>query len=149
MFSRDYGLPDNNPDYYSRLYANAVNQIVHKNAIENPVLHIHSTGEKNSFNQLLGLLDIKIKVEFFLNTHPPKSFLDLVFADYLIASHSSFSWLASLLHKGPTFMRRKFRHFVSHETQWIDEVLYDNVSGLQKLWLQLNMRLKYQLLKWR
>jgi hypothetical protein len=28
MFSRDYGLPDNNPDYYSKLYAHAVNQIV-------------------------------------------------------------------------------------------------------------------------
>ena len=149
MFSRDYGLPDNNPEYYSRLYANAVNQIVLNNAIEFPVLRIHSTGEKSSFDQLLSLLDPKIKVEFFLNTHPPKSFLDLVFADYLIASHSSFSWLASLLRKGPTFMRRNFRHFVSPETQWIDEVLYDNVSGLKKVWLNLNMKLKYQLMKWR
>ena len=149
MFSRDYGLPDNNPDYYSRLYANAVNQIVAKNSIDNPILRIHSTGEKSSFAQLLSLLNPKIKVEFFLNTHPPKSFLDLVFADYLIASHSSFSWLASLLRKGPTFMRRKFRHFVSPETQWIDEVLYDNVNGLQKIWLELNMKLKYLLLKWR
>lgn len=149
MFSRDYGLPDNNPNYYSRLYANAVNQIVRKNRIQNPVVRIHSTGEKNSFNQMLSLLDPNITVEFFLNADPPKSFLDLVFADYLIASHSSFSWLASLLRKGPTFMRRKFRHFVSPETEWIDEVLYDNVNGLQKTWLQLNMKLQYQLLKWR
>ncbi len=149
MFSRHYGLPDNNPDYYSRLYAHAVNQIVTKNAIAKPVLHIHSTGEAQSFTKILSLLDPKIQVKLFLNTHPPKSFVDLVLADYLIASHSSFSWLASLLHEGPTYIRQKFRHFVTPQTQIIEEVLYQNTNWFEKLWIGINMKLKYRLLKWR
>jgi SAM-dependent methyltransferase len=149
MFSRDYGLPDNNPDYYSKLYAHAVNQIVEKNSIPNPVLHLHSTGEEKSFRKMLALLNPKIEVVPFLNSHPPKSFLDLIFADYLIASHSSFSWLASFLRKGPTYMRGNFRHFVTPETQFIEEVLYQNVSPLQKIWINLKMQLSYHLLKWR
>jgi hypothetical protein len=149
MFSRDYGLPDNNPDYYSRLYAHAVNQIVENNHIENPVLHIHSTGEEKSFQKMLALLNRKISVKLFLNTSPPKSFVDLVLADYLIASHSSFSWLASLLRTGPTFMRGKFRHFVTAETQFIEEVLYQNTNWLQKIWIRLNIKLGYQILGWR
>jgi hypothetical protein len=149
MFSRNYGLPDNNLDYYSRLYAHAVNQIVEKNHIEMPVLHIHSTGEEKSFQQIISLLHPKISVKLFLNTHPPKSFIDLVFADYLIASHSSFSWLASLLREGPTFIRGKFRHFVTLETQFIEEVLYQNTTWVQKNWIKLNMFLRYQILKWR
>lgn len=149
MFSRDYGLPDNNPDYYSRLYAHAVNQIVENNHIENPVLHIHSTSEEKSLQKMLALINRKISVKLFLNTNPPKSFIDLVLADYLIASHSSFSWLASLLRQGPTFMRGKFRHFVTAETQFIEEVLYQNTNWLQKIWLNLNMKLRYQILRWR
>jgi hypothetical protein len=81
--------------------------------------------------------------------HPPKSFIDLIYADYLIASHSSFSWLASLLHKGPTYMRGNFRHFVTPETQFIEEVLHKNSGPFQTMWINLNMKLKYLLLKWR
>ncbi len=143
MFSLDYGLPDNNPQYYSRLYAHAVNQIVSKYAIEKPILHIHSTGEEKSFKQLLSLLDNKVQVKLFLRTSPPQSFLDLVLSDYLIASHSSFSWLASLLHTGPTFIRGKFRHFVTPDTQIIEEVLYQHKNLLQKILISMRMKIAY------
>jgi hypothetical protein len=73
----------------------------------------------------------------------------LVLADYLIASHSSFSWLASLLHEGPNYIRQKFRHFVTPQTQTIEEVLYQNTNWFEKLWIGINMKLKYRLLKWR
>jgi hypothetical protein len=46
-------------------------------------------------------------------------------------------------------MRGNFRHFVTPETQFIEEVLYQNVNPVQKIWIDLNMKLKYRLLKWR
>jgi|APCry1669193181_1035450.scaffolds.fasta_scaffold05030_1 hypothetical protein len=147
MFSIDYGLPDNNPDYYSKLYAHAINKIILENAIEKPILHIHSTGEDQSFRQLLSLLDKKIEVRLFLNAHPPQSFLDLVLSDYLIASHSSFSWLASLLHSGPTYIRKNFRHFITPETTEIEEILYKNKSWLERLLIRVKMKISYYLFK--
>jgi len=149
MFSIEYGLPDNNPDYYSRLYAHAINKIVSENVIAKPILHLHSTGEEKSFKQLFSLLDKKIEVKLFLSTHPPASFLDLVRSDYLIASHSSFSWLASLLHTGPTFIRGNFRHFVTPKTQFIEEVLYKDKDRFTRILTALDMKIKYQLFKWR
>lgn len=147
MFSIDYGLPDNNPDYYSRLYANAINKIILANTINNPILHIHSTGEEKSFQQLLSLIDKKVKVKLFLNAHPPESFLDLIRSDYLIASHSSFSWLASLLRSGPTFIRKNFRHFVTPDTQVLEEVLYKDKKYLKIVLIKARMKISYYLFK--
>jgi SAM-dependent methyltransferase len=149
MFSCDYGLPDNNPDYYSRLYANAVNQIIAHHQIAKPILHIHSTGEERSFAKLISLLDSKVRVKLYLSTHPPKSFVDLVMSDYLIASHSSFSWLASLLRKGPTYIRKNFRHFVTPETQIIEEVLYKGHGRLTCAWIRLKMKVMHTLFRMR
>lgn len=143
MFSLDYGLPDNNPKYYSELYANAVNNIVSECKIKSPTLHIHSTGKRDSFNSLESLLNPRIEVKYFLNAHPPSSFLDLVSADILIASHSSFSWLAVLLRYGPTYIRKNFRHFLPENTIIIQEVLFKNKSTWQKFLIWVRMKLSY------
>jgi SAM-dependent methyltransferase len=68
MFSVDYGLPDNNPRYYAKLYANAVNSIVAEHQITKPILQIHSTGKEESFRYLQSLLNPKIEIQFFLNS---------------------------------------------------------------------------------
>lgn len=128
-FNFDYGLPNNNPRYYSLLYANAVNKIasfVPGNRVIS--LHIHSTGSKSDFSDLLALLSPRINVRLFLREVAPVAFLDLLYADVLIASHSSFSWLALLLRDGPTYIRKGFRQFLTSNTFPIEEVLYKNGS---------------------
>jgi len=143
MFSYDYGLPDNNPKYYSELYANAVNTIIFEHKIEQPILHIHSTGQRDSFDLLESLLDPNIEVRYFLNSHPPSSFLDLISADILIASHSSFSWLAVLLRNGPSYIRKNFRHFLPSKTQIIPEILLKNKSAWQRFLIGAQMKISY------
>lgn len=144
LFSHDYGLPDNNPLYYAKLYATNINEIVRKHKILNPILHIHSTGNRENFSFFLSLLDEKINIKFFLNELAPYSFLDLVFADILVASHSSFSWLALLLRNGPSYIRKDFRHFTTELTSTLDEVLFsDNQTAIQKFRIKLLLRFRY------
>lgn len=145
MFSVDYGLPDNNPEYYAKLYAHAVNSIIKKHRITNPILQIHSTGKQQSFSKLVELLDPKIDIQFFLNTHPPLSFVAMIYADILIASHSSFSWIPLLLRSGPSYIRRNFRHFLPANTQIIEEVLFKNKNPFETILIKLNMKFRYWL----
>lgn len=147
MFSVDYGLPDNNPRYYAKLYANAVNSIVAEHQITKPILQIHSTGNVESFCYLQSLLNPRVEIQFFLNSHPPKSFVAMIYADILIASHSSFSWLPMLLHDGPKYIRKNFRHFVPADTKIIEEVLMKDKNKFEQALIRLNMRLKYWLFK--
>ncbi len=145
MFSVDYGLPDNNPRYYAKLYAHAVNSIIKKHRITKPILQIHSTGKQESFSKLVELLDPEIDIQFFLNAHPPLSFVTMVYADILIASHSSFSWIPLLLRSGPSYIRRNFRHFLPANTQIIEEVLYKNKNPFETILIKLNMKFRYWL----
>ena len=146
LFSYDYGLPDNNPHYYARLYASNINRIINERRIMNPVLHIHSTGNIDTFSELVELLDQKIKVQFFLNHPAPLSFLALVYADILIASHSSFSWLALLLRSGPSYIRKGFRHFLTQDTSILKEVLFSaEQTPLQRLYLKAKLKMNYWL----
>jgi hypothetical protein len=147
MFNVDYGLPDNNPRYYAKLYANAVNSIVAEHHITKPILQIHSTGSEKSFHYLQSLINPRIEIQFFLNSHPPQSFIAMVYADILIASHSSFSWLPMLLHEGPKYIRKNFRHFLPKNTQIIEEVLYKDKDPLSKLAISIKMRFAYWLFK--
>jgi hypothetical protein len=145
MFSVDYGLPDNNPSYYAKLYAHAVNSIIKEHRITKPILQIHSTGKEQSFSKLVALLDPKIEVQFFLNTHPPLSFVAMLYADILIASHSSFSWIPMLMRSGPSYIRKNFRHFLPSNTKIIEEVLLKDKNILEELFIKLNMKFRYWL----
>jgi hypothetical protein len=145
MFSVDYGLPDNNPNYYAKLYAHAINSIIKEHHVTKPILQIHSTGKEQSFAKLVKLLDPKIDIQFFLNTHPPSSFVAMIYADILIASHSSFSWIPLLMRSNPSYIRRNFRHFLPASTQIIEEVLFKDKNFLQTIFIKLNMRFRYWL----
>jgi hypothetical protein len=147
MFSVDYGLPDNNHSYYSKLYAHAVNSIVAEHSITTPILQIHSSGKEGSFKELISLLNPKIEVQFFLSEHPPKSFVAMIYADILISSHSSFSWLPMLLHEGPKYIRKNFRHFLPANTKIIEEVLMKDKNKFQQALIHFNMKLRYWISK--
>jgi hypothetical protein len=89
------------------------------------------------------LLDQNIQVNFFLKEAAPKAFLDMICADILIASHSSFSWLALLLRSKKTYIRRGFRHFITLDTEVIDEVLYDDCGLMGKLIVFIKLKIAY------
>ena len=92
----------------------------------------------------MSLLDKKIKIRFFLNELAPYSFLDLVFADILVASHSSFSWLALLLRNGPSYIRKGFRHFTTESTSTLDEVLFsEDQTAIQKFRIKFLLKFRY------
>jgi len=141
LFTVDYGAPNNNPTYYSQLYANAVHQIILDHKIQQPRLHIYSTGQQSDFQYLISLLSKDIEVIYFLNTDPSDVFLDLIFSDILIASHSSLSWLASLLRSGPTYIRHHFRHFLTANTKIIPEVLYANKNIFEVCTIFIKLKL--------
>ena len=148
LFSYDYGLPDNNPSYYSKLYATTINKIILEQKPSNAILHIHSTGNPEVFSQFTELLDPRLRIKFFLNHPAPLSFLDLIFSDIMIASHSSFSWIAILLRSKKTFIRKDFRHFLTANTSIIEEVLYTtNQTFLQRFFLHIKVKFKYWIFK--
>lgn len=148
IFSYDYGLPDNNPEYYARMFAFNINKIISKVKPIKPILNVHSTGNKETYSYFLSLLDPDIKVNLLLNEPAPYSFLDLIYSDILIASHSSFSWLALLLRDKPSYIRRGFRHFITDKTQILDEVLFtDHQSIIKKGLIKIDHAIKYRIFK--
>ncbi len=148
MFSYDYDLPDNNPEYYARMFAFNINKIISEVKPIRPVLNLHSTGNKENYSYFLSLLNPEIKVNLFLNQTAPYSFLDLIYSDVFIASHSSFSWLALLLRDKPSYIRKGFRHFITTKTVILDEVLFTNEQSLiKKLIIKINLIIRYRIFK--
>jgi hypothetical protein len=120
-------LPDNNPEYYSRLYASAVNS-VSKCVNKKILLHVHSTGIPSDFEAFLSQVDPNISAKLFLDEVAPVAFMDMLCSDILIGSHSSFSWLAILLRDKPSYIRKGFRHFLPDNTFELREVFFDDNS---------------------
>ncbi len=139
-FNKDYGLPDNNPGYYAKLYANIVNKVFAECKDKVKILHIHTTINQLDLEYFLGLIAGDVKVVIIADS-APIAFLDLVYADVLIASHSSFSWLASLLRTKVTYIRADFRYFTTLSTKIIPEILYENhsLSSCVRIWCQKNL----------
>lgn len=138
-FNVDYGLPDNNPDYYSRFFASQINRIGSQTS-QPVVLHIHTMASEDDLAGLLKLVSSNIEVRVIRQKISINAVIDFVLADVFIGSHSSFSWLALLLRVGPSYLRGGFRHFVPSHTEKIQEIYYQkgehfkNVSKyIQKL----------------
>ena len=142
-FNYDYGLPDNRTEYYVRLYSKAINQIARTSEVGKVVLRIHSIVPESVFSELVNLLDRNIEVMYCINEKSPIAFLDLLTADALLASHSSFSWLPLLLRKKPTYIRKGFRHFLTESTKLVEEVYYENGRPIKNFYRWLNKIFSY------
>lgn len=141
-FNYDYGLPDNNPEYYSRLYASAVDSVA-KRVDKKIVLHVHSTGNPSDFEDFLSRIDPSISVKLFLDEIAPVAFMDMLCSDVLIGSHSSFSWLAILLRNKPSYIRKGFRHFLPENAFELREVYFDDESFLGSLPKKMSLLFSY------
>lgn len=124
-FNYDYGLPDNKTEYYVLLYSQAINSIAKKSGASKIIVRLHSIVSESVFKGLVERLDKNIDVIYCINERSPVAFLDLLTADALLASHSSFSWLPLLLRKKTTYIRKGFRHFLTKNTELIEEVYYE------------------------
>lgn len=131
-FNRDYGLSDNCPEYYGKLYSKTINDYIKALPDNDIVLHVHSSASIEDLKPLISRIDSKIKIKFCGEQLAPLAFMDMIYADILIASHSSFSWLALLLRKKPSKIRKGFRYILPENTTLLDEVLYEGVPLVKR-----------------
>jgi hypothetical protein len=122
-FNVDYGLPDNNPKYYAKLFSTEINRIGQQIKQE-IVLHLHTMATDDELEYLRSLIHPKIEIQIIRHKLSVNAIIDFVFADVFIGSHSSFSWLAILLRTKPSYLRSGFRHFIPSHTKYIQETYY-------------------------
>ncbi len=77
----------------------------------------------------------KINVKTFINSPINISFIDFLAADMLIAYHSSFSWIATMLRKDPSLIRKNFRHIIFENTKIIEEKFYYKENYILNIYL--------------
>ncbi len=131
-FNFDYGFKNNNPIFYSKFYSQIVNNILKKLPSEKtPIIKIFSTGRKEDFELIKSMINCNI--EIYLNRDVLIDFEDFINSDCLIMAHSSLSYLASLLHLGPKFIRKGFRHFLTSDTIEIDDFSVEGYGFIDKL----------------
>jgi hypothetical protein len=131
-FNHNYGLSDNCPEYYGKLYSKAVNDCIKYALDKSIVVHIHSTASIEELGPLISRIDPKVEIKFCGEQLAPLAFIDMIHADILIASHSSFSWLALLLRKKPSKIRKGFRYILPENVTLLDEVLYEGIPLVKR-----------------
>ena len=122
IFSYNYKLPNNNPNFYTNWYVALVKKILKENKTSKKIkIFICSTGKTKDFMKLYNRLNKICETEFWLNKDEFKTFEKMITADYFVMSQSSFSYLASLVSKGKKYIRNGFRHPLSQDVQIIKD----------------------------
>ncbi len=131
-FNNDYGFKNNNPTYYSKFYSNIINNIIRTLPSNiSPKVTIYSTGDAKDFKLIQNLIGVESELK--LNGDVLSDFEEFVYSDCLIMAHSSLSYLASLLHLGPKFIRKGFRHFLTSDTIEINDFSVKGYGYMDKL----------------
>jgi len=84
-------------------FINIIHQIYKDNSSKNIKFHIYSQGSIEDFQEIVDLTQYNI--EFHLNEFVLDTFNSLVFADGLITSGSSFSYIAAILNRGIVYYK--------------------------------------------
>jgi hypothetical protein len=134
-FSFDYKLVDNNHKYYCELYSSCVNNLLKNNHYLNIDLHIHTNAKAEILKPLIEKIHNKINVKTFISSPIDTTFIDFLTADMLVAYHSSFSWIATMLRKDPSLIRKNFRHIIFENTKIIEENFYYKGSYFLNIYL--------------
>ena len=116
-FNKDYGLHNNNQEFYHRLYRGVLFKIV-KNFPKDirPKLNIYSTCNSNELDIFCDSLKDNFDVKLVLNGYSFDDFIALSSAKILISAHSSFSWMASFINPNCSYIRSGFRHELPYNT---------------------------------
>jgi hypothetical protein len=141
-FNIDYDLPDNNPIYYAKLYANVINQISKMTEVQ-VVLHLHTMASDDDLKYFLSLIESNIEIKIKRKILSINALIEFVYADVFIGSHSSFSWLAILLRDKQSYIRKNFRHFLPSNTKTIDEVYYVDGELIKNIYRFFQKILRY------
>lgn len=132
IFSHDYGMPDQNHLYYSKLYSDLLLRLSkpYLEAGITPQILICSTGSYDDFTPLLKLLDVNhINYEMLLGRPAYDDFFTLVCSDIFVMAKSSLSYLASICSaSSQKYIRGGFRHRLPVETHIFkdEEVIYSS-----------------------
>ena len=128
-FNVDYGIHNNNPKFYFRLYRGLLRKILTKSRKKiRQKLRVYSTCSEADLEIFLESLADDFEVELIINGYSFDDFLDLSTANVLIAAHSSFSWLALFLNPNETYIRSGFRHILPHNTIKFDDTVADDYN---------------------
>lgn len=151
LFSFDYGLLNNNHDFYTNLYGALVLKLIKDNSIpqKNIYVKVCSTGDSFHFDRLIKMIKPFANVELLLNRYAYDDFMLLLEADALIMAHSSFSWLAAFFNENEKYIRRGFRHLLPYDVHEFNDViafkysyLHATIVPIQKVYFKLKNKIK-------
>lgn len=92
------------------IYVNLINKLKKVCHNEKIYLHIYSQGDKNNFLNIANLSENQFEIILHLNENPVSDIYHMSYADLLIMSNSSYSWVSHLLNYNLTLVRDNFWH---------------------------------------
>jgi hypothetical protein len=133
FFNHDYNLPYYNKNFFTLWIESLVKLIIKKNRLKKNKFNIIlcSTGPRNDFDILRKKLRTKALIISYIDKDDFNTFIKLINADYLILSHSSFSYIASFLCRGKKYIREGFRHPLPYDVNIIKDKVLLNLSYMQ------------------
>jgi hypothetical protein len=132
FFNLDYGLPNYNTYYFTKLYVSLIENIIKKNKLNKNEIKIIlcSTGPKKTFFDLAHKLNKLGKFYLYINKSDFNTFKTMISADHLILSHSSFSYVASFINNGKKYIRNNFRHPLPYDVKVVRDYEILDISYL-------------------
>lgn len=122
-------------EYYNKenifKYVNLIRQLHQVCENEKVRLHLHSQGNYEHFEWINNEQEENFEIILHLNNHPVKDIFYMSFADLLIMSNSSFSWISHLLNYNVSLVRDNFWHSTYPNTIKLDENYFFNVKKLR------------------
>ncbi len=135
-FNFDYGLPNYNTYYFTRLYVGLIKNIIKENKLNKKQIKIIlcSTGTKKTFFDIAFKLSKLGKFYLYINKSDFNTFKIMLNADHLILSHSSFSYFASFINEGKKYIRNNFRHPLPYDVKVVRDYEILDISYFNYLY---------------
>jgi hypothetical protein len=132
FFNLDYGLPNYNTYYFTKLYVSLIKNIIKENKLNKKQIKIIlcSTGTKKIFFNIALKLSKLGKFYLHVNKSDFNTFKSMLNADHLILSHSSFSYVASFINEGKKYIRNNFRHPLPQDVKVVRDYEILDISYL-------------------
>lgn len=128
---QDYGLPRDNPEYYSRLYVSLLNSIA--GSSRDVDCFVCTTADPIFTRKFLK--DVKKNVTLHLDQRPDyQDFMHMIDCDVLVMAKSSLSYLASFLNTNKKYIRKNYRHRLPPDTNIFFDENYISLSIKEKYW---------------
>ncbi len=103
----------------SSFYRNVITQLQERGQNSEIVFHVHSAGTDGQMQEIREELHgCAPSIQFYLNTSPFQAFHQMVIADLLVVSHSSFSDWAGYLSTSPKLIHPHFHMTNLDEREW-------------------------------